>query len=122
MTLPPLPRPAHEQVEEYSGIAMNKVVVTPLFTADQMRAYGAACAAAERERCAKLVESHPTNGDAVQGWFDLLAAAIRALTDEQLKQAMSDAGVRVFQPGLWDVLLDAGRAIERAHGITGEPT
>ena len=101
---------------------MNKVVVTPLFTADQMRAYGAACAAAERERCAKLVESHPTNGDAVQGWFDLLAAAIRALTDEQLKQAMSDAGVRVFQPGLWDVLLDAGRAIERAHGITGEPT
>ena len=30
--------------------------------------------------------------------------------------------VRVFQPGLWDVLLDAGRAIERAHGITGEPT
>jgi hypothetical protein len=46
----------------------------------------------------------------------------RPLTDEQLKQAMSDAGVRVFQPGLWDVLLDAGRAIERAHGITGEPT
>ena len=46
----------------------------------------------------------------------------KPLTDEQLKQAMSDAGVRVFQPGLWDVLLDAGRAIERAHGITGEPT
>ena len=44
------------------------------------------------------------------------------LTYEQIKQAMSDAGVRVFQPGLWDVLLDAGRAIERAHGITGEPT
>ena len=43
------------------------------------------------------------------------------LSDEQLKQAMSDAGVRVFQPGLWDVLLDAGRAIERAHGITVRP-
>ena len=42
----------------------------------------------------------------------------KPLTDEQLKQAMSDAGVRVFQPGLWDVLLDAGRAVERA--ITGE--
>ncbi len=46
----------------------------------------------------------------------------KPLTDEQLKQAMSDAGVRVFQPGLWDVLLDAGRAIEHAHGIIGEPT
>lgn len=46
----------------------------------------------------------------------------KPLSDEQLKQAMSDAGVRVFQPGLWDVLLDAGRAIEHAHGIIGEPT
>ena len=26
------------------------------YTADQMRAYGAACAAAERERCAKVCE------------------------------------------------------------------
>ncbi len=57
-------------------------------------------------------------------WVPVYAAPQqrRPLTDEQLKQAMSDAGVRVFQPGLWDVLLDAGRAIERAHGITGEPT
>lgn len=56
------------------------------------------------------------------GWsMDVYAASPqqrRPLTDEQLKQAMSDAGVRVFQPGLWDVLLDAGRAVERA--ITGE--
>ncbi len=116
MTLPPMPQPDTHCLDDDTG----KDVWS--HSADQMRAYGAACAAAERERCAKLVESHPTNGDAVQGWFDLLAAAIRALTDEQLKQAMSDAGVRVFQPGLWDVLLDAGRAIERAHGITGEPT
>ena len=32
----------------------------------------------ERERCARVCESHPTYGDPVQGWFDLLAAAIRA--------------------------------------------
>lgn len=39
------------------------------------------------------------------------------LTDEQIRDAMLEAGVRIFQPGLWDVLISAGRAIERAHGI-----
>lgn len=47
------------------------------YTAAQTRAYGEACAVAERERCAKLVETHPTNGDHVGCWFELLAAAIR---------------------------------------------
>ena len=28
MTLPPLPEPAHEQVENYSGVAVNKVELT----------------------------------------------------------------------------------------------
>jgi len=46
----PLPEPAHTQVETYSGIALNKVVETPLFTADQLRAYGEAVRAEERER------------------------------------------------------------------------
>ena len=55
MTLPPLPEPAHEQVEDYSGIALNKVVVTPLFNADQMRAYAEQAVAAERERCIDIV-------------------------------------------------------------------
>ena len=32
-----LPEPYTEQVEEYSGIAVNKVVCTPLYTADQLR-------------------------------------------------------------------------------------
>jgi hypothetical protein len=51
-----------------------------LFTADQMRAYGAACAAHERERCAKLIE--PTNPP--EDWTEYAkikaqcAAAIRA--------------------------------------------
>jgi hypothetical protein len=75
MTLPPMPQPDTHCLDDDTG----KDVWS--HSADQMRAYGAACAAAERERCAKLVESHPTNGDAVQGWFDLLAAAIRALRD-----------------------------------------
>jgi len=44
------------------------------------------------------------------------------LTDERMKEVMSAAGVRVFQPGLWDVLIKAGRSIEADHGITGEPT
>lgn len=35
-------------------------------------------AAAEREACAKLVETQDTYGDPVEGWFDMLASAIRA--------------------------------------------
>ena len=53
MTMPSLPEPYTEQVEEYSGIAMNKVVRTPLFNADQMRAYGDARAAAATELAVK---------------------------------------------------------------------
>lgn len=45
MTLPPLP-PPHA----------TSFYANPLFSDDQMRAYGAACAAAERERCADLLE------------------------------------------------------------------
>ena len=52
--LPPLPEPAHTQVETYSGIAMNKVVETPLYTDDQMRAYAAAAVAREREQWEKV--------------------------------------------------------------------
>ena len=60
----PLPEPAHTQVETYSGIALNKVVETPLFTADQLhardaqwRAIVAAEVAKEREKCAKVCEA-----------------------------------------------------------------
>lgn len=34
--------------------------------------------AAERERCARIVETQDANGDPVGGWFELLAAKIRA--------------------------------------------
>lgn len=44
--LPPLPDPYTEQVVEYTGIAVNRVDRFPLYTADQMRAYGDARAAA----------------------------------------------------------------------------
>lgn len=46
MNLPPLPEPYTEQVIEYRGIAVNKTETFPLFTADQTRAYGQACAEA----------------------------------------------------------------------------
>ncbi len=54
MIMPPLPEPAHEQVEDYSGIAVNKTVVTPLFTSDQMRAYAEQAVAAERAEIERL--------------------------------------------------------------------
>ena len=41
--------------------------------------YAAMAVAAERERCATLVETHDTYGDVVQSWFDLLARKIRGL-------------------------------------------
>ena len=46
MTLPPLPEPA----EMMATLTPDGVIEVPHFTADQMRAYGEACAAAERER------------------------------------------------------------------------
>jgi len=44
--LPPLPVHTLEREEVYSGIAVNKVCTVLYYTADQMREYGAACAAA----------------------------------------------------------------------------
>ena len=54
----------------------------PLYDRATLDAAVAQAVAAERERIAVLVEWYPTNGDHVQGWFDLLAAAIRALGDK----------------------------------------
>ncbi len=76
--LPPLPEPYTEQVVEYTGIAVNRVDRFPLYTADQMRAYGDARAAAavarERERCAKACDEHAS----IEGIAQKCAAAIRA--------------------------------------------
>ena len=50
MTLPPLPTGHTIGCGIFNG--------EKLFTADQMRAYGEACAAAERERCLDICEQH----------------------------------------------------------------
>lgn len=71
--LPPLPDPAHT--------IGGRNVWLDAYTADQLRAYGAACAAAERERCAKLAaetvcDTHLPTGVRIYG--TRVAAAIRA--------------------------------------------
>ena len=75
-TLPPLPYPQLDSLPTFTE---------PGYTADQVRAYGAECARAarlaEREECARLVETKDTNGDHVGGWLELLAAAIRARSE-----------------------------------------
>lgn len=67
----PLPEPAHTQVETYSGIAMNKVVETPLYTADQLRAYGDA-RAAELLEVAKRRADHEASAAAHHSgsWYE----------------------------------------------------
>lgn len=51
MTMPPLPSgyEPHELPADYTGL---------LWIEGQMRAYGEACAAAERERCLDICEQH----------------------------------------------------------------
>lgn len=54
-------------------------VIEGIYTADQLLAYGAACAAAERERCAKVCDALWDNskyGPTAFG-IDLCAEAIR---------------------------------------------
>lgn len=51
--------------------------VEPLYTRATLDAAIAEAVAKERERCARLVETQDTYGDRVEGWFDMLAAAIR---------------------------------------------
>ena len=54
--------------------------VVPHYTADQMRAYGAACAAAEREACAKLCDEKAVQVSSGDRWMHpvVVAEAIRA--------------------------------------------
>ena len=71
--LPPLPEPYTEQVVEYTGIAVNRVDRFPLYTADQIRAYGDARAAAATERAAQVCDEHAS----IEGIAQKCAAAIR---------------------------------------------
>lgn len=68
--LPPLPEYAHEFRPRWPGDEGG-------FSGAQMRAYAAAAVAAERERCARIVERQDTYGDPVGCWFETLAAKIR---------------------------------------------
>lgn len=74
MTLPPLPPSRTLSRGDDDG---------PLqlgYTADQMRAYGEACAAAEREACAKVCEAEDQLGLDDERAYNgrLMAAAISA--------------------------------------------
>ena len=64
MTLPPLPAPH-----------ATSFYANPLFTDDQMRAYGEVCAAAERERAARVAEQQAECNGLAAGWH--IAAEIR---------------------------------------------
>ena len=80
-----LPEPDMEQVETYSGIAVNKVVTTHLYTAATVRRLIAEAVAAEREACAKACEARaPCNGrmDEWDAAAVTCAAAIRSRGDQ----------------------------------------
>ncbi len=85
--LPPLPEPAgftaglHDgalfTTKRRTGENFSKGSGAPLlewYSAEQVRA----AVAAEREACARLVETQDTYGDSVGCWFETLAAKIRA--------------------------------------------
>ena len=77
--LGPLPAPAVHWPQNLPLHGGGEVQAATYYRAEDMRAYALQERAAERERCAKLVETQDTNGDyGVQSWFDLLAAKIRA--------------------------------------------
>ena len=79
-TLPPLPAPAIEASPEFAELGGT---FGALFTLDQLRAYGAACAAAEREACANECERRHANGNRAHTHADECAAAIRARKDTE---------------------------------------
>jgi hypothetical protein len=68
MTMPPLPEPDRELVYNES-----KGYTAPIWFERKMRAYGEACAAAERERCAQVALELGGNR------CDVLADAIRGM-------------------------------------------
>jgi hypothetical protein len=59
--LPPLPAyAASTGTTDHYGARFVSSASPTVYTADHMRAYGAACAAAEREACAKVAEDAAT--------------------------------------------------------------
>ena len=84
MTLPPLlPEPAWKAEPVFyptSPIttAAQGPMYPPMFTADQMRAYGEACAAAERERIAASFDIPLAIKGEAEEWCRAAARSIRA--------------------------------------------
>jgi hypothetical protein len=72
--LPALPEPDHDGYDSDAECGLG------LFGRDQMRAYGAACAAAEREACAKLCDEKAVKVSSGDRWMHpvVVAEAIRA--------------------------------------------
>ena len=62
MTLPPLPEPDTHCFDDDTGLDVWS------HSPDQMRAYGEACAAAERERCARVAEQQAECNGLAAGW------------------------------------------------------
>jgi len=82
-TLPPLPVPA-------GALFVGSGACAPLsgWSVDQVRAYGAACAAAEREQCAALLDAIAADYEKAHSFFernaaDYCAGAIRARKDTE---------------------------------------
>jgi len=74
-TLPPLPQTKYKLGVESDGYSPDRVTDMNAWDDDQMRAYGEACAAAERMACAELVlRLNPC----YRGDCEILADAIRA--------------------------------------------
>jgi hypothetical protein len=48
----------HPPMPERFDVVTRGTEQVPVWTAEDMRAYAAACVAAERERCARIVEAH----------------------------------------------------------------
>ena len=87
MSLPPLPEPFDPA---YAFLSEEGLEDCPVFTADQMRAYGEARAKAMQERCANVADEHAErnypwgseNTDryhAQADWAESIASAIRGL-------------------------------------------
>ena len=92
-TMPPMPEPAQTHMKD--GGVLLPLLTGPLFTADQMRAYGQQCAAAERERMAltddaieraynETWRSLPSDfGHTLGDWFAAGARYVASLADPQ---------------------------------------
>lgn len=87
LELPPVsfwrsPRPSNAGVlydSRREAVQNCEQVCEPLYTADQMLAYGEECARMERERCAKVADQYATSGGWTGRYFDGYVDAAKAI-------------------------------------------